>query len=65
MKGILRPSAEFLRLGEHRDELLKLDDRPRPAMREHERQRVGMRRAHMDEVQREPVDVRGELRQFV
>ena len=44
------------RIGERPDHLEELDDRPGPAVRDDERQRVGVRRADVEEVDAEPVD---------
>ena len=49
------------RIDERRDHLLKFDDRAGPAMGDDQRQRRRLLRAHMQEVDVEPVDLGGEL----
>src|SRR2546426_10954268 len=65
MEGIVRAAAEALGLRESRDEIEELDDGAGPAVRDQQRGRVGMRRARMDEVQVQPVELEAELRQGV
>ena len=50
------------RVRERADDLEQLDDRARPAVRDDQRQRVLVRRLHMDEVDTEAVDLGLELR---
>ena len=57
MEGIVRAAAEALGLREPRDELEELDDGAGPAVRDQQRCRVGMRRARMDEVQVQPIEL--------
>ena len=47
------------------DDLELLDDRARPAVRDDDRQRAVVLRAHVDEVNVEPVDLRDELRERI
>ena len=47
------------RVGERTDEPQKIDDRARPAVSEDQRQRVGVRRADVDEVDVDPDDLGG------
>ena len=53
------------RIGEGADGLEQFDDRARPAVRHDQRQRVLVRRLHVDEVDVQPVDLGLELRQRV
>ena len=53
------------RVGERADGLEQLDHRARPAVRHDQRQRVLVRRLHVDEVDVHPVDLGLELRQRV
>ena len=53
------------RVGEWADGLEQLDDRARPAVRHDQRQRVLVRRLHVDEMDVQPVDLGLELRQRV
>ena len=53
------------RIGKGIDDLQLLDDRARPSMRDDERQRILMFRTNVDEMNVQPVDLRGELRQGV
>ena len=52
-------------IGQRRDDLVELDDRAGPAVRDDERQRSGMSRAHVDEVDVDAVDGRDELGQVI
>ena len=52
-------------IGERAQHFDELDDRTGPAVRHHERQRVVLRRTHVQEVQRGSVDARAELRELV
>ena len=65
VERVLRASAVRGRVGEWADGLEQLDDRTRPAVRHDQRQRVLVRRLHVDEVDVEPVDLGLELRQRV
>jgi hypothetical protein len=49
------------RVGEGIDDLQEFDDRPRPAMRQDDRERVLVRRSDVDQVEAEPVDLRSKL----
>jgi hypothetical protein len=51
-------SAPRARVGEQRRDLQELDHRSRPAMRHHERHRVRLGRAQVEEMDVEPVDAR-------
>jgi hypothetical protein len=53
------------RVGERADDVEHLDDRPGPAVRDDQRQRVLVRRLDVDVVGVEAVDLRQELRQGV
>jgi hypothetical protein len=53
------------RVGERPENVEELDDRPRPAVAEHERQGVRVPRAGVDEVDALPVDLRQEVVQPV
>jgi hypothetical protein len=53
------------RIGERLDDLQLLDDRAGPAVRDDQRQRILMRRLHVDEMDAQPVDLGHELRQRV
>src|SRR6202008_3699971 len=50
---------------ERADDLHELDDRSRPSVRENDRQRAPVRRAHVDEVNAEPVDLGAVLQEGV
>ena len=65
VKGVGRIAAMSSRIRQRLDDFLKLDDRPRPSMRHHERDRVGVRRAYVHEMYPEAVDRRLELREAV
>jgi hypothetical protein len=58
-------SAVRGRVGERADDLEQFDDGARPAVGHDERQRVRVRRLHVDEVDVDAVDLRLELRQRV
>ena len=61
MKGVLRASAMRGRVGQRLDDLLELDDRSGPAVRDDQREGVGVRGPLVNEVDVEPFDLRGEL----
>jgi hypothetical protein len=63
VERVLLAAAVGARVGERADHVQHLDDRARPAVRDHERQRVIVLRAHVDEVDIETVDLGHELRQ--
>ena len=65
VERVLSASAVRGRVGEWADGLEQLDDRARPAVRHDQRQRVLVRRLHVDEVDVQPVDLGLELRQRV
>ena len=65
VEGVLRAASEGRGVGERADELDLLEDRTGPSVRDDDRQRAFMRRTHVDEVDVEPVDLGGELRQGV
>ena len=52
-------------IGERAEHLEELHDRARPAVGHDERERIGMRRADVEEVDTEPVDLGPELRKRV
>jgi hypothetical protein len=52
-------------IGKRLNDLDLLDDRAGPAVRDDHRQRVFMLRAHVDEVNVEPVDLGNEIRQGI
>ena len=54
-------TAERDRVDERLDHLVELDDRAGPAVGDHQRHRVGVRRALVDEVDVDPVDLGDEL----
>ena len=58
-------AAVRLRVGQPRDDVEELDDRAGPAVREEQRQRVRVRRARVDEVDRLAVDARAEVLELV
>ena len=62
---VLGAAAVRGRVGQRADDLQQLDDRARPAVRHDQRQRVLVRRPHVDEVDVDPVDLGRELRQRV
>src|SRR5204863_7460485 len=65
MKRIPRIAAVRGWVGERPDQLHELDDRPRPAVGDDERKRIGLRRADMQKVNVRAVDSGGELRKLV
>ena len=65
MEGVLGPAAVRGRVGERADGVQQLDDRAGPAVGHDQRQRVLVRRPHVQEVDVHPVDLGGELRQRV
>jgi hypothetical protein len=65
VERVLRVAAVCRRVAERADDVQHLDDRARPAVGDHERQRVLVRRLDVDEVDVEAVDLRDELRQGV
>jgi hypothetical protein len=65
VERVLRLPAVSGRVGQRADGLQEFDDRAGPAVRHDQRQRVLMRRLHMDEVDIHPVDLGRELRQRV
>ena len=52
-------------IGERTEHVEELDHRARPAVREHEREGVGLGGAHVQRVDAEPVDLRPDLREGV
>ena len=60
-----RVAAVRDRIGERADDLVELDDRARPAVGDHERQRVRLRGPHVEEVDAEAVELGAELRERV
>jgi hypothetical protein len=65
VEGVLRLAAIPRRIGERTDELDLLEHRARPAMRDDQRHRAGVTRAHVDEMNVDAVDGRRELRKCV
>ena len=65
VEGVRRVAAVGARIGQRTDHLGELDRRAGPAVREDQRQGVGLRRAYVEEVDRLPVDLRRELRNLV
>ncbi len=65
MEGILGAAAVLRRICERTDQLDLLEDGARPPVRDDERQRRGVARADVDEVDVEAVDIRRELRQGI
>ena len=65
VEGILGASAMGRGVGQWADNLQKLEQRARPAMRHDHRQGMGMLRAHMGKLDVEPVDRGDELRQGI
>ena len=65
VEGIGWVAAVGDRVRQRPDDLEELDDRARPAMRQDQRKRVGRGRPDVQEVDREPVERRAELRQRV
>ena len=62
VEGILRLSTVRCRIGKRFDDFELLDHRSRPAMSDDHRQRVGMLRANLDEMDIDAVNIRDELR---
>ena len=60
-----RVAAMRGRIGQRLDHLVELDHRTRPAMGDDQRHRFRMRRADVQEMNAEPVDLGGELRKAV
>ena len=65
VERVVRAAAVRRRVGERADHAEHLDDRARPAVRDDHRQRVGVRRPDVDEVDVEAVDLGHELRDGV
>ena len=65
VERVCRVAAVAGRIGQRPDHLPELDDRPGPAVRQHERQRVRTRRADMQEMDVQAVDLGPELRERV
>ena len=65
VEGILRLAAITGGVGERADDLQELDDRAWPAVRHHQWQRVGVRRADVQEMEAQAVDTGAELREGV
>ena len=65
VERVLGTAAVRGRISEGADGLEQFDDRARPAVRHDQRQRVLVRRLHVDEVDVQPVDLGLELRQRV
>ena len=65
IERVLGPSAVRGRVGQRADGLEQLDDRAGPAVRHDQRQRIRVRRLHVDEVHVLTVDLGLELRQRV
>ncbi len=65
VEGVLRAASEGRGVGERADELDLLEDRAGPSVRDDDGQRALVLRAHVDEVDVEPVDLGDELGQGV
>ena len=65
MEGVGRIAAVLGWIDQRLDHLVELDDRPRPAMCDDQRHGAGMRRAHVHEMDVEPVDFGDELREAI
>src|ERR1700730_10765501 len=65
MESVCRARAMCHRIGQRIDNLQLLDDGAWPAMGHDERQRIFMFRTNVNEMNVEPVDLGGELRQSV
>jgi hypothetical protein len=65
VKRVCGVAAVSSRVGQLADGLEQLDDRAGPAVRHDQRQRVRVRRLHVDEVDVHPIDFGRELRQRV
>ena len=65
VERVRRAAAVRRRIGQRIDDLQLLDDRAGPAVRDDDRQRVRLLRAHVDEVDVDAVDLGHELRQGV
>ncbi len=61
MEGVLGATAVSRRIGQRLDHLVKLHDRARPAVGDHQREGVVVRRPLMDEMNVQPVDLGDEL----
>ena len=65
VERVFGPTAVVLGIGQPRDHVEELHDRARPPVGEEQRQRVGVRRARVHEVDLLPVDPGAEVRQLV
>ena len=65
MEGVGGVAAVRRGVGERPRDLVHLEERPRPAVADDERERVGPLALDVDEVDAEPVDLGAELRQRV
>ena len=65
VEGVGRIAAVGTRVAERLDDLDELDDRARPAVGQHERERVGLGGAGVHDMDPETADVGAELRQII
>jgi hypothetical protein len=65
VEGVASVAVVRRRIGERPDHLQELHDRSWPAVGQHQRKRVGVRGAGVEEVDPEPVDLDPELRERV
>ena len=61
MKGVLSVAAVSGRIGERTHDLEHLDDRPGPAVRDHQRQGILVTRPNVNEVNAKAIDLGVEL----
>ena len=65
MERVLGAAAVGDRVGQRADDVEELRHRPRPAVGEHQRERTGLGRAHVQEMDPLPVDLGDVLREGV
>ena len=65
MKGFIGFTAMGRRINQGRDDLQKLNDRSRPAVRDNDGKRVGVLRSDMNEVNAEAIELRAKVRQRI
>jgi hypothetical protein len=65
MERVSRGATMGGRIGQRLDHLVELNNRPWPAMGDDKRHRLGVRRAHVDEMDVKTVDLGGELRETI
>jgi hypothetical protein len=65
VKGVIGLTAVGRRIDQRRDDLQKLNDRSRPAVRDNDGKRIGVLRSDVNEVNSETIKLRSKLWQRI